>query len=207
MGSIIGIKKPKVDESKYEDQNAPELRTRLYAIIDGYLKKKGLDALIPQENRPYEFLSDEEREKVRQRKDELASNNQDRDLASYHPSAPYSLEHATDEEREQATLDPATPKRSARRAPEVKNPEAETGQLVQGSRAEAGELGARYSRAAMAAALQARDYGLNPDEMSLTPPKQLAAQNAEGQQKQLDDVMDYIRMGRQYGYYPRPKRV
>jgi outer membrane biosynthesis protein TonB len=55
----------RVNTDDFGPPNSEDLRSRFLAIIDGYLKDKGLDQLIPAENRPYEHRSTEERAEMR----------------------------------------------------------------------------------------------------------------------------------------------
>ena len=71
-----GVKDAEVDKEQFKDPYADALRTRLLGIIDNYIKDKGIDALVPKEKRPYEWLTPEERAQVMEHKAELAQQGQ-----------------------------------------------------------------------------------------------------------------------------------
>ncbi len=165
---VFGIEKPDIDESKFENTSYNDLRPRLLAIIDSQLKNKGIDAFIPRENRPYEMLSDQERADFRSNS---GGSRQVRPRlradAEYNAPEP---ESPVQEPYEQA------PK-----------PKKETASQ---------RLRPKYGDAALLAALDARQSGYTPASLALVPPKALAEQNEEAQKAQLDDVLSYVRRGR-----------
>jgi len=179
---VAGIKDVKVDKEQFKDPYSGELRTRLLGIIDKYIKEKGIDALIPKENRPYEYLTDEERAEVMQHKAELAEqgqtegNRQKDGGRYYYPGAPI------------GTVGPGKPEEvSGEEAPDAEDPKDSQ---------PASLLAQKYARAGLAARLQSQRAGLDPTGLSLVPPKALATQNQAQQGQQLEDLMNYIRLGR-----------
>ncbi len=189
MGSLLGIKKPKVDENAYQDPYAPELRSRLLAIVDSYIKKKGIDAFIPEENRPYEYQSDDERAQIRDRKDTLQygeHTDPNNDPRFYYPTAPRTPKD------ENAIKPVETVRPEPEEAPVADSPSATINQ-GQGQ-----QLVSRYAKAALAAKLEAQRMGADPEALALAAPKELSAANQAQQQQQLDDVVNFIREGRKY---------
>jgi hypothetical protein len=65
IGSAIGNKEPKRED--YEVRGQDDLLSRYLAIIDDHLVKRGLVPRIPEEARPYELRSPEERQDWRDR--------------------------------------------------------------------------------------------------------------------------------------------
>lgn len=54
-----------VDPENFKRPHAQEDRARFLAIIDSYLKKHGIDALIPEDRRPYELRTPEQQNAIR----------------------------------------------------------------------------------------------------------------------------------------------
>lgn len=59
MGSVIGNKSPR--RSDYEVKGGDDLLSRYLGIIDKYITERGVTNYIPQESRPYELRTPEQR--------------------------------------------------------------------------------------------------------------------------------------------------
>lgn len=197
VDTIFGIKKPHVDQTKYQDPYAPEWRARMMSIVDGYIKDKGLDKNIPHENLPYEYLSPDERAQIDQKKQQLFDAGNNDANAGYYPTANYP--HSIDGQGD-SLIDLSPPGSRPVKPPTPRDPEDELSRVNINNNPTPGDVPQRYSKAAMAAALQARQYGVDPDTLDITPPKALGEQNQQAQQDQLTSILDYIRGGRRGAY-------
>lgn len=81
-------KDQKPDAAKYKNPYQEELMARVLGAIDRYNDKRGVNAYIPKEMRPYELRSDEERAGIRAREPQQAKdeNRPERNLAINEPN-------------------------------------------------------------------------------------------------------------------------
>jgi hypothetical protein len=82
-------KDQKPDEKKYKNPYQEELMARILGAIDRYNDKRGVNAYIPKEQRPYELRSDEERAGIRAREPQQAKDERrpERNLGINEPNS------------------------------------------------------------------------------------------------------------------------
>lgn len=66
VGEWLGNSDAKIDQEKFSNPAYDELRPRILAVIDKYIKERGIDAFIPEDKKPYELQSPEQQEQTRQ---------------------------------------------------------------------------------------------------------------------------------------------
>lgn len=172
MGSVVdaftGDTKPKYTPSR-ESYNVPyadDLRVRYLAILDSYLKEKGIDALIPPTSRPYELRTPEEQEGLRNE---------------------YVYQQGLPEEEFKPPL-PSIPKW----APWVPLTQAESQTPEKRKEEKAPEEEASYASPEIATSLVGNRLGVTRDVPEFSTSRESYEADEERRKKQLNDIHRFI---------------
>jgi hypothetical protein len=161
----------------YEVPYANDLRTRYLAIIDHYLRRNGIEAIIPPENLPYELRSPEQRADWRDATSTVRPNG------------------TVDKPTLQDGMFFSNPAQEAprRMADAVDSPRESTGspRQVDGVR-DLPEETKNYQRSAMASRLASENAGVTQEKPLVATPKEFHMQDQARRQEEFDRIHDFI---------------
>jgi len=187
------------DKENYQLPYADDTRVRLLAIVDGYIKKHGLDAFIPAENRPYEYRNDEERGIIRDEKIYQAGQPKGTHKPPI-PSTPdwVGWKPVTEVQKEEQAESAEIEKIESAAAEES---EQTSGLIGEGNNRSKGKQSdpEGYSNAALAASLVGRQLGIVQDKPVFTSPREFHEADQEKKQKALRDIEEFIYGSRKLG--------
>jgi hypothetical protein len=183
----------------YEYPRADELAVRFFAILDNYIKERGIDALIPKSNRPYEYLSPTEQAGIREEVVHQAGLPED----EFRPPVPWTPGYAsyvplTQVEEETGEIKPEEKAEEAKPAEPVEPPKPE--RQSRSTESTDDGLDKDYSDAALAASLTAQRLGIGNERPLFTAPQEFYEQDDEQKKAALQEVTNFIYGGQKIGF-------